>query len=100
MLNREYILSHTPNQIAEAYDHQEIESQVGSYMGMSLDEIAESIGMADPTEWYDKTAAELIDACENALSAWYDREGLDRPDYSAEDMAIDYTLYAAWQIAG
>lgn len=99
MLNRNYILTHTPNQIAAEHEAQQIEREIGSYMGMSLDEIAGAIGNADPSDWYDITAAELIPVCENALTSWYDREHLDRPNYSAEDMAIDYALYAAWQIA-
>lgn len=97
-MTTEYIMNHTPRQIAAEHTAEEICNDL-KYCAIDEEERYGIIGSSAPADWADKTGNEMIADCENCLVEWYDLNNAERPEYTAEDMAEMLTLYSAWQIA-
>lgn len=94
-MTREYILTHTPAQIAAENTEAEILAELNN-LPFTLDEAAELWSGNDPAE---NAQTALPDAkwCEQLLVEWYDEREEDRP-CNAEELAFAYHLYSAWYL--
>ena len=94
-MTNEYILSHTPRQIAAENSHADI-CRALDYSPMTEEQRDAAIGSSDPYEWADVTGADQVADCERCIVSWYDMNGEER-EYTAEDFAVACTLVsAAW----
>ena len=92
----DYILSHTPRQIAEENPLEDIESACS---GFPVDDFGGADGLfggSSITDWYDNQIdEEQIEYCDQVLRECYDERDLPRPG-DARDLAVAYQLVAAW----
>lgn len=96
-MTNEYILTHTPRQIAAENSYADI-CRALDYSPMTEDQRNDAIGSSDPYEWADITGADQIEDCERCIYDWYDREFEER-EYTAVDFAIVCTLVSAAYLA-
>lgn len=96
-MTTEYIMSHTPRQIAEEHTAAEIEREL-KYAPLDEEQRNTAIASSDPHDWADTTGADMVSECERCLVEWYDEYNLER-EYSAEDFAITATLFSALTLA-
>lgn len=94
-MNTDYILTHTPAQIAAEHDKDEIQSAFDSFV---LSDFSDPDTLFGGNSLMDGTN-EITDVaeCEQMLTEWYDECQKDRPG-SADDLALAYQLHAALYI--
>jgi len=93
-MTREYIMSHTPAQIAAENTADEISIELEA-LPFADGEAADLFGNNDPAD----IASDLpkVEWCEQLLVEWYDEREEERP-CTAEELALAFHLYAAWYI--
>lgn len=96
-MTREYIMAHTPRQIAAEHTAEEIQNEL-KYCAIDEEARYSIIGSSDPVDFADTIGRDMITDCERCLVDWYDLNNEERPEYTAEDMAEMLTLTSAWQI--
>lgn len=92
-MTNEYILTNTPRQIATAHTMDEIEQEI-RWLTVEPETIEDWFGgETAPGDLVDTITT--VEQCERLLVDWYDRNGLERPDYDAAEMAKGIQLRAA-----
>lgn len=94
-MNTEYILSHTPAQIAAEHTATEIENELIYYTPFDINSAADLFGSTDPMDI--AYAMPDVDRSEQLLREWYDECERERP-CDAEALEMAFTLYAAWYV--
>ena len=94
-MTREYIIYHTPAQIAAENTADEIRIELES-LPFTIDEAADLFGGNDPAERADEALPD-VEWCEQLLVEWYDEREAERP-CTAEELALTFHLYSAWYI--
>ena len=91
-MKRDYILSHTPVEIGETYEMDEIKSAIDSYV---IDAFSDPEGLFGGMSLHGFIdAVTEIEPCEQCLVEWYDECDKERPG-NAEQLAIAYQLILA-----
>lgn len=94
----EYIMNHTPAQVAAEHTAEEIAAEFNSYSPFSVDEAAGLLfGGTDPEELADCTPDPTFTRCEQLLVEWYDECDNERP-CDAKSLELTYMLYTALYI--
>ena len=91
-MTHEYIITHTAAEIAAAHGAEDIKREIGSWIGLELDDIVEMIGSGDTSDWADLRPEDLETACRRTV------EGMQDSDIVAEALAMDFILYTAWKL--
>lgn len=96
-----YILSHTPAQIAQTHSEADILAELRR-MPFTVDEAADLFGSNDPADPADELPN--LELAEECLTQWYDNmlddDGNPTPrPCTAEVLAVTWTLYSAWYLA-
>lgn len=100
-MTNEYILTHTPAQIAQTHSAADILAELRC-MPFTVDEAADLFGGNDPADLADELPN--VEQAEECLTQWYD-EVMDDDDNptprpcTAEELALTWHLYAAWYLA-
>ena len=94
-MTREYILTHTPFQIAVEHTHTEIRNELDSMHSKDAWLVETAVGSFHWTRWMSTVCADMIHDCRDCLTHWYDE------DYGryAEDFAVACALASAAYIA-
>ncbi len=94
-MTTEYIMSHTPCQIAAEHTYMEISHELDSMYNKQSWLVRRAIHAFHPYSWAFTICADMIPVCRECLIHWYDK-GYER---YANDMAIAITLDSAAYIA-
>lgn len=93
-----YILTHTPAQIATEYSADEIKAEINMSTPFDIDWIADHLfSNTDPLEFADQMPDISLQRCEDLLKEWYDECDEPRP-CTAKQLEIAHILYMAWYI--
>lgn len=95
IMTREYILTHTPAEIAGENTAGEIRSEFDIYSPFDIDEVADRLFWStDPEELADSLPDATFSRCEQLLTEWYDECEEERP-CDAEALELTNMLYVA-----
>ena len=92
-MDRTYILTHTPRQIAEEHDKRDIKFEMG-YQDLPGDflDVDGIFGDDNPANYSDEIMS--VEEADSLLCGFYDEQYLERPG-TAEDMAVAFQLMVA-----
>lgn len=97
-MNTEYILTHTPAQIAAEYTAEVIKAEINQSTPFDLDWIADHLfSSTDPADFADELPDATFQRCEQLLVEWYDEADEPRP-CTAEQLELAHILYMAWYL--
>lgn len=94
-MNKAYILTHTPAEMAAENTEMELQIEFDSTnVFYTEDDVETMFGIGDPEDIASAVTADLIPLCDDVLSDWFDCNGEPRPG-NANALAMTYTLFSA-----
>ncbi len=95
-MTTEYILTHTPREIANEHTLEEIQHEI---LWEVVEEFADGDALVGSFSWEEFADSPFtVDDCQRVVDEWFsDRDPEDRP--TAESLAIAYQLHCAYSLA-